>query len=57
MTTTYKVYSSKEQGCYSKDELIYYLTEAQYKREYQYCELDKIVFDGTNRIYIKKETC
>lgn len=57
MTTTYKVYSAKEQGCYSKDELLYTLTEAQYNREYKYCELEKIVSDGTKRIYIKKETC
>lgn len=55
--TTYKVYSAKVQGCYSKDELLYTLTELQFDNEYKYCELDKIISDGTRRIYIKKETC
>lgn len=45
------------QGWNLKDELLYTLTEAQYNREYKYCELEKIVSDGTKRIYIKKETC
>lgn len=50
---TYQFFSAKQQGCYSKDELIYTLTEKQFKKEYFGCEVDKIVTDGNNKVYVK----
>lgn len=50
----YNVYSAKAQGCYRKDELIYVLSEAQYKRDFGSFHFSTITYDGYNRIYIKE---
>ena len=56
MTTIFKIYSAKDQGSYKKDELIRTVDTVKYAISFGNLDYQKIVADGTNRVYIKKET-
>lgn len=51
---TFKVYSSKNQGSYKKDELITNLTESQFLTIFGDLDYQSIRYFGDNHIYIKK---
>ena len=51
----YKIYSSKNQGNYRKDELLYVMNESQFLLNFGKVDYKKVDFDGVSFVYVKFE--